>query len=142
MSFTYTGELDTPLERVRHLTADTNHADPLLSDAEVSYHLTEQNGDERAAAADACEVIATKLARELDRSAIGLSQSPGRSAEFYMRRAEKLREEGQTLAQVFVGGLTLSGKEALAADSDAVQPQFALGMDDFDGQGGDPTGQA
>lgn len=134
MTFTYDGTLDTDLEKVRHLIDDKNEKDPLLSDEEINFHLDER-GDIYLAAADACEAISIQLGRMIDRSAIGLSATPGRSATAYRDRAKDLRDQATARCSITVGGLSEDEKEDFADEDDAIQPNFSVGQDD---QGGRP----
>jgi len=136
VTFTYDGLLGDDLQKVRHLTRDTIEDDAFLTDEEIRFHL-EERGDIYLAAADACEVIATKLGREMDRSAIGLSASPVRSADFYLRIAGTLRAQVTKRAQIFVGGLSIDAKSAMRDNDDLVQPSFSVGQDDHPGTGDD-----
>lgn len=60
MAFTYTGALTTDLEKVRRLISDTDSANALFTDAEITYFLT--TGSVYKAAALAARAIAASKA--------------------------------------------------------------------------------
>ena len=130
MAWTYTNAPAT-VERdaVRLLCGDTNSADQLVSDEEIAYFLATEAGVSMAAAS-ACEAIAAKLARKegsVSRRSGSISSTGSAS---YLEKAKTLRRRAAMSAEWFFGGQTKSGKAALRADSDAVQPHFTVGRDD------------
>lgn len=117
------------MSKVRLLVFDTNTKKQILQDEEIQFFLDENPNIYRAAAG-ACESIAASLGREIDRSVIGANDSPTRSADFYTELAKRYRARANSNAKIFAGGRTVSGKETLAEDDDAIQPSFAVGQDD------------
>ena len=136
MTWTYSGNpADSDRDKVRFLVFDTDTNDQLLSNEEIAWLLSEQT-NVYLAAANAAEVIAAKFAKDITRSAVGLSATVGNRAQFYLDLADKLRDQVGTTnqrAEVFAGGLTVSGKDSLDSDSDAVQPSFRIGEFDWNG---------
>ena len=136
MTWTYSGNpADSDRDKVRFLVFDTDTNDQLLSNEEIAWLLSEQT-NVYLAAANAAEVIAAKFAKDITRSAVGLSATVGNRAQFYLDLADTLRDQGGTTnqrAEVFAGGLTVSGKDSLDSDSDAVQPSFRIGEFDWNG---------
>lgn len=131
MTWTYSNsDLSTDLAQVRFLIQDTNTKRQLLSDEEITWLLA-QNGGIYATAAEAASVIAAHYGRQIDRSAIDVQDSASARAAFYQTLATKLKMRANLLVDVFAGGRTISGKEDLAADTDAIQPAFDVGMDDY-----------
>lgn len=59
-----------------------------------------------------------------------VKDSASQKAKAYQALAEKLRSRATALALPKFGGLSISEKETLAEDTDAVQPAFAIGQDD------------
>ena len=141
MTWTYSGNpADSDRDKVRFLVFDTDTNEQLLSNEEIAWLLSEQT-NVYLAAANAAEAIAAKFAKDITRSAVGLSANVGNRAQFYLELAEKLRNQVGTTnkrAEVFAGGLSISGKDSLDSDSDAVQPGFKIGEFDW---GGDSSGQ-
>ena len=144
MTWTYSGDPATSdLDKVRFLVFDTDTNEQLINNEEIAWLLTEQT-NVYMAAANAAEVIAAKFAKDITRNAVGLSASVGSRAQFYLELAEKLRAQIGTTnkhGEVFAGGLTISGKQALDDDTDAVQPAFKIGQFNWNGpnQGEDWT---
>ena len=136
MTWTYSGNpADSDRDKVRFLVFDTDTNEQLLSDEEIAWLLTEQT-NVYLAAANAAEAIAAKFAKDITRSAVGLSATVGNRAQFYLNLANKLRDQVGTTnnrAEVFAGGLTISGKNTLDEDNDAVEPSFKSGQFDWDG---------
>ncbi len=131
MAFTYNGDPSaSQLEAVRFLCGDTDANQPLLQDAEINFIITIAP-QTFLAAADACDAISASFSRKVDRSNLGQSASLSRKADQYRLMADRLRKKAQSGAEVFAGGLTISGKQSLDNDSDAVQPDFELGQDDY-----------
>tara|TARA_A100001515_G_scaffold67655_3_gene53806 strand:- start:1513 stop:1956 length:444 start_codon:yes stop_codon:yes gene_type:complete len=144
MTWSYSGDpSSSDRDKVRFLVFDTDTNDQLLSNEELDWLLS-QNSNIYMAAATAAEAIAAKFAKDISRSVVGISATPGGRADFYLELAERLRAQVSSTnkhAQVFAGGLSIDNKEALDDDSDAVQPGFKIGQFDYDGpnQGQDYT---
>ena len=133
MTWTYSNsDLSTDLNQVRFLVQDTNSDRPLMSDEEIAYLLSNE-GSVVGAAAEAATVIATHYGRQINRTAIGVTDEATARATFYLTLAQKLKMKRNATLTVFAGGRTISGKEDLAADTDAIQPSFDTGMDDNPG---------
>lgn len=141
MAWTYTDAPATvPGDAVRVLLGDTDSADPQpVSDAEILWFLSECGSNAYLAAAMAAEKLAGYYARQADTSNGSLSVGASARSAAFGKLATRLRARAvqQGGAQVFVGGLTESGKDDLASDSDAVQPMFKRGQDDLPGTGED-----
>lgn len=131
MTWSYSTSFATSKDKVRLLIQDTDTNHQLLQDEEIDQLLT-LAGSVYLAAAMACETLAAKYARLIDRSAFNVSDSPGRTADSFLALAERLREQAVAgNAEIFFGGRSRSGKEDLADDSDAIQPIFSTGQDDY-----------
>lgn len=130
LTWTYSGDpAANDRDAVRWLSGDTDTADRLVTDEEIAFALAE-HPTQALAAAVVCEAIAAKFAREADRRVGDVSLSASQKAKAYRERAEELRANATILAVPSFGGLTISGKEALDEDTDAVQPSFRIGKDD------------
>lgn len=143
MSWSYSSALATDKDRVRFLTGDTISTDAQLQDEEITW-LVSQRNDVLLAAADACEGIAARYSRQTDTTNSKLSVAASKRAAAYGVLASTLRQRALTLsgAQMFAGGLTISGKQILDENMDAVQPAFSIGKDDEPGANNssmDPT---
>lgn len=133
MAFTYTSDPEnSKRDAVRLLTGDTISTDALLQDSEVDYFLSLYDDSPYPAAAAACDAISSKYARQADTTNGRLSVKASQRSEAYAKKAKELRRDSVNGAEVFFGGMTISGKNDLDADTDAVQPAFSIGMDDYD----------
>ena len=141
MTWSYSGNpASSDLDSVRFLVFDTDTNDQLLSDEEINWVLTEQSNI-RLAAADCCEAIAAKFAKDINRSVVGISANPGSRAAFYLELADRIRAQATQTSQhaeIFAGGLTISGKDELDSNTDAVQPAFKFGQWNWNGPGYGP----
>jgi len=133
MTWTYVAPT-TDRDKVRFLSGDNDTTDQLVTDEEIAYILTVRT-NLHLAAADACEAIAAKWARKADTSNGALSVSASQRAAAYHVQAQELRARANGLGAPtwFAGGQTVSGKDTLTNDSDAVQPAFRVGQDDLPG---------
>lgn len=130
---TYTAQpLLNDRDKVRFLAGDTDPQNRFVQDEEIAYALDVQPSVNLAAAVIA-EAIGSQFLCQCDETVGALSRKCGQLAENYFKRAKDLRALESHLALPFFGGLTLSGKESLAEDTDAVQPGFRRGQDDFPG---------
>ena len=134
MTWTYGGDpAANDRDSVRWLVGDTDTTDQLVQDEEIAYALGEFGGPIHAAVVT-CEAIAAKFARLVDKKIGSLNIKASQRADEYQVRANVLKRRiGTDLAEMFVGGTTISEKETLAADEDAIQPSFQIGQDDFFG---------
>lgn len=89
--------VSTPLDAVRLEIGDRDVSNPLFTDDEIEYFLGNRNDDVHLAAADACESLARRFAREYDFSTDGQSFKRGTRSRMYADLAKQLRER--------VGGL-------------------------------------
>lgn len=136
MSWSYSGDpAASDLDEVRFLVGDTDTTDQLVSNEEVAWSIANSAGTIQAAAT-LCEALASKFAREVDKSIGSLSVSAASRSGHFSARAAALRVQAIALCEVFVGGLSISGKQALDLDADAVQPAFRVGQDDNPRAGG------
>jgi hypothetical protein len=136
MSWTYSGDPSlSDRDKVRFLVFDTDVNEQLINDEEIAWVLTEQSNIYMAAA-NVAEAIAAKFAKDINRSAVGLSASPGGRGRFYLDLADKLRSQAATVnthGEIFAGGLSIAGKAALNSEADDTQPTFKTGQFDYPG---------
>jgi len=130
MTWTYSGiPSSSDKDAVRFLCGDTDPNEQIVRDEEIEFALL-QNPAVNIAAAYVCEAIAAKFSGCVDEKVGPLERSGAQKAKAYRERAEELRRNDTRFAEIFVGGTTISGKEALASDINATQPIFSIGMDD------------
>ncbi len=93
----------SPRDRLRLQIGDTDVSAPLFTDDELDAFLDEQNGSLLLAAAEACDVLATRFAFEFDFDALDQkSFKKSQRARAYADRAVALRERAQSEAGVSV----------------------------------------
>ena len=132
MAWSYSGDpSSSPRDQVRFLIGDTDETDPQLQDAEVD-HLLASGAGALAAAVAACAALSAKYSRMVSKSTGRLSVQASDRAKAYRELAKDLRRQrrGAGLA-IFAGGLSISEKESLRQDTDAVQPAFTVRDDDY-----------
>jgi len=132
MTWTYSGNpSSTTRDEVRFLVGDTNTNDQLVTDEEIAYALASESTYN--AAATVAEAIAAKLSREADFSVDGLSKSLSQRADSYRMLSQKLRSRAAVKAvSPYAGGISVSDKIAVEANTDRTQPRFERGQFDYD----------
>lgn len=137
MSFTFDPEdISTDLAKVRLKVGDTNSDDRLLTDEQIAFILTESpNLNE--AAADSCDAIVAFLARDVDRSNLGMQASRSQKVQHYKDLAEVYRSGNRLVAIPSFGGSSRSDKELLEANEDFLTPLVRRDDNDID-TGRDP----
>jgi hypothetical protein len=96
MTFTYSGDPSTSTRNyVRFLLNDTDSTDALFSDEELSYVITEWNGDAYDAARECAEILIARFARLADSSSksvgdISVSESYSSKIAHYKELANSL----------------------------------------------------
>ncbi len=140
MTATYTNDpSNRTIDAVRLLIYDrdvTTETDALLQDEEIQYFIDGQS-DIRLAAAEAAEAVGAKFAGSEVRKQVGdlrIEFGDGRTMS-YGQLASRLRLQAARRAMPFAGGLTKTGKSAVAADTDRVHTVFRRGMDDHERSG-------
>ncbi len=93
MAFTYAKD-SSDLSLLRVKVGDIDDSRALFDDAEMNVFLTEESSV-TLAAAEACDVLATRFARDYDFMADGASFKKGSVSAQYARRARVLRRQGQ-----------------------------------------------
>ena len=135
MTATYTNQPGVrAIDTVRYEVDDRDtipETDAALSDEEIQY-LLDTNKSVLFAAAAAAESIGGQYATEGTSEQVGdleIDYGDGTSAT-YAALAKRIRTRAAKQVVPFAGGLTKSGHETAAKDTDRVQPEFTIGMDD------------
>ena len=129
-TFTYNGDpSSSPVNAVRFLIGDTIRAFVMFDDREIEYQLTE-TPNHRIAGAELLEKKSYQFARLADERVGDVSKAFSKVAAQMKLCAKDLRNQALKRAKPFFGGLSKSGKRALAQDFDAVQPAFFIGQTD------------
>ena len=130
MTWTYSDPTESDKDAVRFLVGDTNSADPLVTDEEITYLLAE-HGDVFPAAIAAAESLAYKFAREVSHSADGLSWSGSDLHKHFLTVADRLKQTHRRSraksARPYVGGISRVEREKDDADDDLIQTHFRSG---------------
>lgn len=144
--FSYSSAPDEsdPISVVRFNLPDTDANDPLLTDSEISFILSIQPALRYATAA-AAGIIAGKFAKMVDttigETRVMLSQ---KYEHWKDREATLLAKKGgifpgelggtaAVAASIFVGGISIAGKEQIHSNVDFDPEGFSIGQDDNNG---------
>lgn len=148
MTFTYGGDPSrSPLEAVRYLLGDTEPAEPLTTDEEITW-VMEEFSDKTPyyQAAQIARNIAARLAREVSFSSDGQSVSLSEIQQKYTLLAKDLMDQHDELAgegaSVIVGGMLVNEYidptvkpfafgTGMHDNPDAGQQDFGYGPDDY-----------
>lgn len=122
-----------PLFQVRRLLGDVIANDQQIFDSEILFAIT-QRANIYGAAADCARYIAGQYSRKMDTTSPGaLVTAAGAQAKKYLDLAATLDRQSRSRGagvMPFAGGISVRQKMEAQADTDRVQPQFNLGMDD------------
>jgi len=134
MTWTYAGNpAASNTAAVRFEIGDTDSTDPLITDEEIAYLLT-QNGTVSLAAVAACEAIAAKFARMVDKAVGDLRLSASQKHAQYLALAATLKRKGALKnAMPYSGGISIADKQANESDTDRVPPPFTITQFDVPG---------
>lgn len=134
MTWTYAGNpAASNTAAVRFEIGDTDSNDQLITDEEIAYLLT-QNGTVSLAAVAACEAIAAKFSRMVDKAVGDLRLSASQKSEQYLKLAQTLKRKGALKnAMPYSGGISIADKQANENDTDRVPPPFTTTQFDVPG---------
>lgn len=132
MTWNYTDPLTIPRDEVRFLSGDTIVTDQLITDEEIAYARSKYPVAQLAAAF-CLRSLAARCLRDVSFSMGDASISASDRAKAFNEQASILDPSGKTLGAALIvlpsfGGLTISGKDVLDSDTDAVQPFFKTGQ--------------
>lgn len=127
-------QLDTNTTyQVRDLIGDVKPGDPQLYDGEINRAIALWSNSIYLAAAECCRKISTRYAREVNITQGQLTTAYGQKAAAYAKLAVDLTTVGYSRGGGvggYAGGISIEDKRAVEADTDRVQPQFVIGMED------------
>jgi len=135
VSFTYNpNDLTTNLNQLRNLIQDVSSTAPEFQDAEIDFY-NDQSSSIYSAAMLASNVLSMKYAQEVDKTVGKLKLAASKKSEHYKDMASefKLMAEEKGSQQLYAGGISISDKDTVEADTDRVEPDFSKGMFDFEG---------
>lgn len=101
MTFTYdTSDLTTALAKVRLEIGDTTSATALFQDEEINLKLADRSDNVLLTAADLCDILARRFAREFDFTTDGQSFRRSQKSSMYAEMAASLRSRASGVASV------------------------------------------
>lgn len=138
MSWTWSGTPGTATaaerrDKVRELIGDTDTTDQQVTDEQIAAWLASYSDDTIRAALYGCQVLVAKYSRQADKTMGKTKIAASQRAQAYRELAKSIKANLGGGTQMIVGGISVSGKEDLTTDEDAVQPTFSIGMDDYPG---------
>lgn len=139
MTWTFSDSIASDKDKVRLKIGDTDTDDQLLSDETIDALLAIR-ADVVLCSIDACRAILAKLARDIDRSAAGMSGSRSQKTQHYKDVLSSLIKESSGETRVKVGGISKDAKDTLNDDSDFEKPTFTVGMSDRSNSSGGSNG--
>lgn len=119
MTWTYNWNFSSQKDRIRREVSDTDSTNQLLADEEIAYAGTIE-GSDVAVAARCCEWLFAKFAQKADITEGKLSLKHSQRAQFFMSKAKQLRALDSVGANPYIGGESISDKEATDEDTDRV----------------------
>ena len=123
MSWSFDASLSTDLDKVRLYTGDTNTNSQLLANETIQSFLTA--GDSVInASIKCCRFIIAKLARDYDRSNVGMSASRSQQIQHYRDLIVELTTMSGSTAACSFGGLSYDDAEDIENDTDYKAPLF------------------
>ena len=124
MTTTYTGTLDSLLEKVRFEFGDK--AVPFkFTDEEILYVIDQEHNSVLNSTARLCEVYATKCSDEASRTMGPLRIELKERIKSYLDRAKALRKRSGLYALPYAGGIYVSDEESFEENTSLIQPSFS-----------------
>jgi hypothetical protein len=131
VSWTYTGNpASSTLDAVRFEIGDTLSTDPELSDEEITWVITQESNLKYAAAA-ACDRVAARYARKVEKSVGQLKLSMQQKFDQYLKLASRLRAQGGSAPIPFAGGISVADKRTRQLDLDREQTTFGVDTEEM-----------
>lgn len=143
MTFTFSGNLDTALDRVRDAIGDVYQNRPWLTDETILAKIAAASSEVWAAVACVDSIIA-RVSSQTDFTNASLSKAAGQLMEHYTDLRKLLEKKAASTDSLLdgnagalpypkIGGLSISGDQALRQNTDVPAPTFAKGSDDIPG---------
>lgn len=128
MTFTFDEDLTSARDEVRLKIGDTSSGAVLLSDETLDALLTAFGDNVVETSIAAVNAILAKIARDADKSALGITSNLSQKTAHYQQLLRQLQAESGGCAQVYFGGSSEAEIESLEADTDFVHPVFKRGQ--------------
>lgn len=136
MTWTYSTSWGAARDKIRFLIGDTDTNNQMISDEEIAAGITLWGSNNYHVAYNLCEGLAAKYSFQVDTSASGLSVAASQRAQAFHARAQWIKQQaltsGDIAPTIYVGGVVEDDNETLDDDSTLVQPQFKVGIHDYD----------
>lgn len=132
MTWSYSGNPSaSDNDEIRFLTGDVDTTDQLVSDEEIAYAIAQEANNVKAAVR-VCYAIAMKFARKADKAVGDLKINYSQQYKQYLDMADTLDSKIAAVegAIAYAGGISVSDKDTVDADTDRVNPSFSRGMHD------------
>ena len=129
MSWSFDDSLSTDRDKVRLKCGLTDTDDQLLSNETIDALLVIRP-DITLCSIDCVRAVLAKLARDIDRSAVGMSASRSQKITHYEGVLRNLVKESGGEARMKVGGISKDAADTLRDDTDFIKPSFSVGMND------------
>ncbi len=143
MSFSFDGDMSSPVNQVRVLTGDTDPSEPQLQDETITMFTVGgplAAGSIYLAAAQCCEAIASAYARQVNIKigTSGANLEP--RMQHYRARAKDLRRQNVLFGGVvpYSGGISIADEMTIAGNSDRQAPAFSTTTSDNPGGSAGP----
>lgn len=131
MTWSFDPSLSTTRDEVRAKIGDTDINQQILQNEHVSAVLAIVNDDVLLASVELVDHILALVAKENDRSAVGMVSDRSQRFNHYQALRGTLREQLSTVAGgVCVGGVSKAQREAILSNPDLVPAAFDVGQDD------------
>lgn len=136
MTWSYSGNpSDSSLDEVRFLVGDTDSADQLVQNEEISYAIATESSS-LLAAVRVLRALAGKWARKADKAVGDLKISYSQLQKSFLALADKLEKTelspltGGLKGTPYAGGISISDKDSVADNTDRAEPAFKRGLHD------------
>ena len=136
MSWSFNESLTTSRDKVRLKIGDTDTNDQILSNETIDALLTEHSDDVMLATISCVRAIIAKYARNLNRSAVGMSADLTVFVAHYQELLSDLIKQNRgNSGGRYKSAFSDSRKETIESDDDFVRPFASIGRDDYPGSG-------
>lgn len=128
MTWTYVSDFTLARDQVRFLIRDVDINNQLVQDEEIAWAVAQET-NVYLAAAQVAEILGSgggAIIRE-HVGDIDLHYEPG----YYRLLAASLRQRAYRCAIPLAGGLTISGKQSVATDTDRTRPDFTKDLHEY-----------
>jgi len=128
MTFTFDEtDLSTALAQVRMTIGDTSEPKEVLSDEQIQLRLTQHSQSVAAASVTCVKDILAKIARDVDRSNVGMSATRSQMTTHYRDLLKDLKKGSGLVAEADLGGVSVSLEDSINSDTDYKQVGIAIG---------------